>query len=61
LLLDYNRMKPKKKLDKKLKVEDFRHIKEALGTSVFDKKIKAMTKTKQKNIETIFVKKKSRK
>ena len=54
-------MKPKKKLDKKLKVEDFRHIKEALGTSVFDKKIKAMTKTNQKNIETIFVKKKSRK
>lgn len=53
-------MKPKKKLDTKLKVDDFKHIRDAIGTSVFDKKIKAMTKIKQKNIETIFVKKKSR-
>jgi hypothetical protein len=52
--------KKPKKPEKKLTVEDFKRLREALGTELLDKKIKSMTKAEQKDIEKIFVKKKSR-
>lgn len=44
------------KIEKKLKVEDYKSMKKLLDTSVYDNTIKKLEADKKKNIEKIFVK-----
>jgi len=48
------------KIEKKLKVEDYKSMKKLLDTNIYDNTIKQMERDKKKNIENIFNKKKTK-
>lgn len=61
LLSVLNLIMPKKVVkENKLKLEDYKALKATLPNMPFDRKIKELTQSKNKNIEHIFVKKKSK-
>lgn len=49
------------KIEKKLRVEDYKSMKKLLNTNVYDNTIKKLEADKNKNIEKIFVKGKEKK